>query len=54
MNSAPWGCPLLFSAGADFSGMDGGYELRISNVIHQAYLSVDELGSEAAAGKRQS
>ena len=34
---------------ADFSGMDGTKNLFIGNVIHQAYVAVDEEGTEAAA-----
>lgn len=34
---------------ADFSGMTGEPNLHISNVVHQALVAVDELGTEAAA-----
>ena len=34
---------------ADFSGMNGNRELFISHVIHQAYVDVNEEGTEAAA-----
>jgi serpin B len=44
------GMPIAFSGGADFSGVTESKELRIGSVIHQAYLNVDEFGSEAAAG----
>jgi serpin B len=38
-----------FSAAADFSGMTGSKDLFISSVIHKAFVSVDEEGTEAAA-----
>jgi serpin B len=43
------GMPLAFSDKADFSGMTGTLGLSISDVVHQAYVSVDEAGTEAAA-----
>jgi serpin B len=38
-----------FSDAADLSGMTGGRELFIAEVVHQAFISVDETGTEAAA-----
>jgi len=46
---AEMGMPTAFSGGADFSGMDGFGGLFISNVIHQAFVEVNEEGTEAAA-----
>jgi len=43
------GMPVAFSAGADFSGLTGNKDLFISDVIHKAFVSVDEAGTEAAA-----
>jgi len=46
---AGMGMPIAFSSSADFSGMTGNPELFISDVIHKAFVSVDEAGTEAAA-----
>ncbi len=43
------GMPTAFSPAADFSGITGEKDLFIDQVIHQAYVMVDEEGTEAAA-----
>jgi len=46
---AKMGMPAAFTGLADFSGMTGKKELMIDEVIHQAFVEVDEKGTEAAA-----
>jgi serpin B len=46
---AEMGMPVAFNSQADFSGMDGKRDLSITDVIHKAFVSVDEAGTEAAA-----
>ena len=46
---AAMGMPVAFTDNADFSGMTGKRELFISDVLHKAFVSVDETGTEAAA-----
>jgi serpin B len=46
---AGMGMPIAFSSSADFSGMTGNRELLISDVLHKAFVAVDEAGTEAAA-----
>jgi serpin B len=46
---AAMGMKRAFTDAADFSGMDGKKDLALSAVIHQAYVNVNEEGTEAAA-----
>ena len=38
------GMPAAFSFDADFSGMDGTRNLYISDILHKAFVAVDEAG----------
>jgi serpin B len=46
---AAMGMPQAFASNADFSGMTGHHDFAISDVIHKAYVDVNEEGTEAAA-----
>ena len=43
------GMTAPFTTAADFSGITGRQDLAISAAVHQAYIDVDEVGTEAAA-----
>jgi len=43
------GMRVAFTGDADFSGMNGKRDLLIQDVLHKAFVSVDEAGTEAAA-----
>src|SRR5262249_6796862 len=43
------GMPIAFSNKADFSGMSSHEQLFIDQVLHKAYVDVNEKGTEAAA-----
>ncbi|MBN2587719.1 MAG: serpin family protein [Candidatus Fermentibacteraceae bacterium] len=43
------GMETAFGGGADFSGFTGSPDLYISEVMHKAFVKVDESGTEAAA-----
>jgi len=40
---------LFLSGAADLSGMDGGRDLFVTGIFHEAFIALDETGTEAAA-----
>jgi serpin B len=46
---AAMGMRSAFDVNADFSGMTGKRDIMISNVIHKAFIDVNEEGTVAAA-----
>jgi serpin B len=46
---AQLGMPVAFTKDANFSGMNGRFDLLITDVVHKAFVSVNEAGTEAAA-----
>jgi len=43
------GMSIPFSETADFSGLTSNRDIHISDILHKAYISVDEAGTEATA-----